>query len=172
MAVLLYRVDERLIHGQVVVGWGASLRPDLIVVVDDDLAGSAWEQELYTLGLPPEVTAAFTTVTEAREALPSWRSSPQRIIVLTRDIQTMSRLATDGILSGEEINLGGIHAAPGRRGVLPYLFLSPAEEEALEELVASGVSVSARDLPSSRRVECAELLGDDVARLASRREAR
>lgn len=172
MAVLLYRVDERLIHGQVVVGWGSVLRPDLIVVVDDDLAASSWEQELYTLGLPAEVSAAFMTVAEARAALDSWRASQRRIIVLTRDLQTMARLAGGGTLRGEEVNLGGIHAAPGRRAVLPYLFLSPAEEESLAELVASGASVSARDLPGSRRVECTELLRDDVARHGSRRGAR
>lgn len=153
------------------MGWGNTLRPDLIVVVDDDLAVSVWEQELYTLGLPLEVSAAFVTVEEARAQLDAWRSSPRRVIVLTRDIRTMSRLAAGGILSGEEVNLGGIHAAPGRRAVLPYLFLSPAEEEALVELVASGVSVSARDLPGSRRVEYRELLADDVVRHGSRRGA-
>ena len=44
MAVLLYRVDERLIHGQGVVGWGTRLHPNRIVVVDDELALSEWEQ--------------------------------------------------------------------------------------------------------------------------------
>ena len=51
MAIVLFRVDERLIPGQVVVGWGNQLHPDCFVVVDDDLAGSPWEQELYSLAL-------------------------------------------------------------------------------------------------------------------------
>lgn len=164
MPILLYRVDERLIHGQVVVGWGGKLHPDLIVVVDDDLAASSWEQDLYTLGLPGEVSAEFRSVDEARAELAVWRSSSRRIILLTRDVQTMLRLAAGGLLHGEDVNLGGIHASPGRRGVLPYLFLSPPEEAALAELAATGVSVSARDLPGSRRVECSELLRDDAAR--------
>ena len=44
--IVLFRVDERLIHGQVVIGWGHELRPERYVVVDDDLAESPWEQEL------------------------------------------------------------------------------------------------------------------------------
>jgi PTS system mannose-specific IIB component/fructoselysine and glucoselysine-specific PTS system IIB component len=60
MPIVLHRIDERLIHGQVVVGWGSQLHPDRIVVVDDDLSASTWEQELYVLGLPPEITAEFT----------------------------------------------------------------------------------------------------------------
>ena len=47
MPIVLFRVDERLIHGQVVVGWGSKLRPDRFLVVDAALATSEWEQELY-----------------------------------------------------------------------------------------------------------------------------
>ena len=54
MTVVLYRIDERLIHGQVVIGWGTQLHPDSYLVVDDALAASDWEQELYVLGLPEQ----------------------------------------------------------------------------------------------------------------------
>ncbi len=158
MPALLFRVDERLIHGQVVVGWGGVLHPDLIVVVDDDLAHSAWEQELYTLGLPPEIDAEFRDVAGAREELVGWRRGARRVIILTRDLRTMRLLAADGFLRGEEVNLGGIHFTPDRRAVLPYLFLNPEEEEALRQLATEGVVISARDLPGSRRVELPELL--------------
>jgi hypothetical protein len=76
MPVVLYRVDERLIHGQVVVGWGGPLNADRLIVVDDDLAASPWEQELYCLGVPAEFEAHFTTVAEAvgaGEEEPGWR---------------------------------------------------------------------------------------------------
>lgn len=164
MAILLYRVDERLIHGQVVIGWGSQLRPDLIVVVDDELATSEWEQELYTLGLPPEISAEFRSVDEARADLDAWRESRERVILLVRDLATIARLAEGGLLVGEEINLGGIHAAPGRRGILPYLFLSAEDEEILAELAASGHEVSARDLPNSRPVGAGEILGSESSR--------
>ena len=47
MPIALYRIDDRLIHGQVVVGWGQPLELRFIVLVDDDVAASEWEQELY-----------------------------------------------------------------------------------------------------------------------------
>lgn len=161
MAIELFRVDERLIHGQVVVGWGERLATDRIVVVDDQLSASEWEQELYRLGVPPTVTALFVPVEEARRSLPSWRSSPQRTIVLLRDVATLQRLARDGALAGEDVNLGGIHFAPGRVRVLPFLFLSPGERADLRQIAAGGVRIHARDLPSSRRVPLSELPGDD-----------
>ena len=52
MTLVLFRIDERLLHGQVIVGWGMRLGIDYYVVVDDDLAASEWEREIYSAGLP------------------------------------------------------------------------------------------------------------------------
>jgi mannose/fructose/N-acetylgalactosamine-specific phosphotransferase system component IIB len=158
MPIVLLRVDERLIHGQVVVGWGGPLHADRVVVADDAIAASPWEQELYCLGVPPEMEASFASVDEARGRIAEWRAGARRVIVLVRDVSGALRLAQGGALRGEEVNLGGIHHAEGRSRVLPYLHLGPGDGEALREIAASGAVVSARDLPASRRVPLAELL--------------
>ncbi|HEY0038173.1 MAG TPA: PTS sugar transporter subunit IIB [Longimicrobium sp.] len=157
MPIVLFRVDERLIHGQVVVGWGGPLHADRIVVADDEIAASPWEQELYCLGVPPEIDAVFVTVDEARRRIPEWKGG-RRVIVLVRDVTTARRVAEGGALAGEEVNLGGIHHAEGRTRVLPYLHLGPGDGDALREIAASGAEVSARDLPASRTVMLDELL--------------
>lgn len=159
MSVLLFRVDERLIHGQVVVGWGAVLHPDRIVVVDDLLADSPWEQELYAMGVPAEMKAEFVSVTDAADRLPGWKHEAERVVLLTRNVSTMQRLAESGQLQGEEVNIGGIHHAPGRTQVLRYVFLSPQDREGLESLSSRGAHVVARDLPGARGVELDELVG-------------
>jgi mannose/fructose/N-acetylgalactosamine-specific phosphotransferase system component IIB len=163
MSVVLFRVDERLIHGQVVLGWGGRLHPQRIVVVDDDLAASSWEQELYGLGVPPDMEAQFATVDAARDSLGEWQAGDERVFVLTRDVGTMRRLAAGGLLRGADVNIGGIHHAPGRREALPYVFLSGTESSALRALADDGAHVSARDLPGTRAVELNELLEGDVA---------
>jgi mannose/fructose/N-acetylgalactosamine-specific phosphotransferase system component IIB len=157
MAIVLFRVDERLIHGQVVVGWGGPLHADRIVVADDEIAASPWEQELYCLGVPPEIQAEFATVGEARERVAEWKRGG-RVIVLVRDVATARRVGEGGALAGVEVNLGGIHHAEGRTRVLPYLHLGPGDGDALREIAASGAEVSARDLPASRKVMLDELL--------------
>jgi PTS system mannose-specific IIB component/fructoselysine and glucoselysine-specific PTS system IIB component len=160
MPIQLLRVDERLIHGQVVVGWGNVLHPDHIVVVDDDLAASEWEQELYTLGLPPHISAGFVSVAAARDKLPEWDQGKPRIIILTRDVGTMARVAEDGALAGRDVNIGGIHYAPGRTEVLSYLYLDNAERAALSRLVAEGTRTTAQDLPGGRRFSVEKLLAN------------
>ncbi len=157
MPIVLFRVDERLIHGQVVIGWGHHLRPDRYVVVDDELASSDWEQDLYRLGAGDSI-ADFCTVDTARERLAEWRAESKRTIVLTGDIRTMRRLAADRLLDGERVNLGGIHHGPGRAEVLSYLHLTDEDRHDLRAMTAEGVSVSARDLPDAHRVQLANLL--------------
>jgi mannose/fructose/N-acetylgalactosamine-specific phosphotransferase system component IIB len=158
VSIVLYRVDERLIHGQVVLGWGPRIRPDLIVVVDDDLAASTWEQDLYALGLPAEMEAEFVSVDTAIEELPAWQEGDERVVFLTRDIATMTRLARSGLLQGAEVNIGGIHHAPGRTRVLRYVFLSDQERDELRALSDQGVLVTARDLPGAHPVDLDHLV--------------
>ena len=157
MPIVLFRVDERLIHGQVVIGWGQELRPDRYVVVDAQLAESGWEQELYRLGASNK-EVLFVTVEEARARLPEWREAPARSILLTKDIATMRRLSEGRMLEGAAVNLGGIHHGPGRDEVLTYLHLTEGDREDLRAIEAGGAKVTARDLPDTIRVGLGALL--------------
>ena len=159
MPIVLCRVDERLIHGQVVVGWGTNLHAGRIVVADDELAESSWEQELYRAGVPDEVETTFLSLDDAAARIEALQEDALRTILLLRDVEGLKRLAAPLAAAGVEVNLGGIHHAEGRERVLPYLFLSAREREALRSVGASGVRLSARDLPGSRRVSLSELVG-------------
>ena len=116
MAIELFRIDDRLIHGQVVVGWGQPLDLTFIVLVDDEVASSEWEQELYRMGVPPEMDVHFHTVDEAAERLTGYQQDERRGALLTGDIETMARLIdqsikrplADAILFGELKAGGGI----------------------------------------------------------------
>jgi mannose/fructose/N-acetylgalactosamine-specific phosphotransferase system component IIB len=153
----LYRIDDRLIHGQVVVGWGQPLDLGFIVLVDDEVAASDWEQELYRMGVPPEMDVYFDSVESAAGHLAGYRRDPRHGLLLTGDIETMARLVAlaDGIGS---VNLGGIHHRPGRTQRLRYVFLSGAEESQLQALQRLGVAISAQDVPASRPLPLPEVL--------------
>lgn len=157
MPISLIRVDERLIHGQVVVGWGGQLRPERYVVVDALVAGSDWEQELYGLGVPEGVEVLFLGPGEAAGHLEDWRTSAIKTVLLTRDIQTMVELSRGGGLRGEEVNLGGLHAKKGRSEVLPYLYLDAEDFDGLRVLEEAGVTITAQDLPGASKVPLAAL---------------
>ena len=157
MPIELFRIDDRLIHGQVVVGWGQPLDVGFIVLVDDEVATSEWEQELYRLGVPPGMSVHFETVAEAADRYARYNGERRVGILLTKDIETMRRLAAI-VPQLRSINLGGLHYSAGRVQKLRYVFLSPGEEQVLRELATRGVEVTAQDVPATRPVSLDALL--------------
>jgi PTS system mannose-specific IIB component/fructoselysine and glucoselysine-specific PTS system IIB component len=155
MTVALFRVDERLIHGQVVVGWGRRLRPRRVIVVHDGIAASVAEQEIYRSGLPAGIDAQFWSESAAVEWLPEIMESDEPAFVLTEDLPTMWRLAAGGVPIAE-VNVGGLHAAPGRERVLPYVCLGAEDVQRIRDLEAAGVRVTAQDVPTAAPVRLLE----------------
>lgn len=152
MSIDLFRIDDRLIHGQVLVGWGARLGLEYYVVVDDALAGSEWEQELYASALPDGITAEFLRVDEAIRRFDELdgRSGPGAL--LTRGTAVMRELAEAGLLEGRRVNVGGLHDGPDRERVLDFVYLGPGEREDLKTISARAARVTARDLPTAAEV--------------------
>jgi PTS system mannose-specific IIB component/fructoselysine and glucoselysine-specific PTS system IIB component len=164
MGIEIFRVDDRLIHGQVVVGWGQPLDVRFIVLVDDEVAASAWEQDLYRMGVPEEMEVAFESVGSAIERMDVMLDDPRGVgILLTADVGTMQRLVA-GSARIRRVNLGGIHHRAGRVQRMRYIFLSPDEEAALLAMQEGGVQVEAQDVPAAAPVPLAEILAGDGAR--------
>jgi len=156
VTLVLNRIDDRLIHGQVVVGWGQPMDIRFIVLVNDDVAASDWEQELYRMGVPPEMTVYFHDVPGALVKLDEYRADPRAGILLTGDIPTMRQLVERGRVT--EVNVGGIHSRPGREQRLRYVFLSLDEASELRAMAAAGATVTAQDVPGARPVPLGDLL--------------
>lgn len=160
MPVDLYRIDDRLIHGQVVVGWGQPLNIGLIILVDDEVACCDWEQDLYRMGVPPEIELVFADVATAIRDHTKYASDPRHSILLTGNVAPMHALVT-AVGNVRQVNVGGLHHRPGRLQKLRYVFLSEDEERELRRLASSGVKVTAQDVPGARPVPMDEILGTD-----------
>ena len=152
MGIVLCRVDDRLVHGQVVIGWGRPLGVEFIALVDEGVAASPWEQDLYRMAVPPDIEVRFATVAEAVSQLATWNGNAHRSLILTGDVETMAALHRAAPAVVHRINLGGIHHRPGRRERLPYLYLSDDELRGLVALEAEGAEITAQDLPTSTPV--------------------
>ncbi len=155
MSIALYRVDDRLIHGQVVVGWAQPLHVGFIVLVDHTVRGSAWEQDLYRMGVPPDIEVVFASTAEATARLPVWERDPRVGILVAGDIDTLAALSTNG-LRVRRITIGGLHHRPGRSERLRYVYLSDDEVAKLRALAAQGIEVTAQDVPTAAPVPLGE----------------
>jgi len=151
---LLVRVDDRLLHGQVALGWGLRLQPSLYLIADERAATDPWERQAYD-ALAPE-----------RARVEAWAPSrlgsdagslPPETILLFRDLASLDEAFRAGFDPDQEINLGGIHALPGSRELLPFLHLLPEAERLLAEMLVQGRRFFAQELPGAPRTEGEQL---------------
>ncbi|HLQ67594.1 MAG TPA: PTS sugar transporter subunit IIB [Candidatus Limnocylindrales bacterium] len=157
MPLVLARVDDRLIHGQVAYGWGKALHPTLFLVVSDTLAADPDRACLYLFAVPEGAAGRVVSVDEALAPDARAAAERERTVLLFSGLEEPLRLVEAGYpLSA--LNLGGMHHAPGKEAVLPYLFLDGADRERLRRLDARGVSIAAQDLPANPAHPLAELL--------------
>jgi PTS system mannose-specific IIB component/fructoselysine and glucoselysine-specific PTS system IIB component len=158
MSLALVRLDDRLIHGQVVVGWGQPLNAAFIVLVDDEVRGSEWEQDLYRMGVPATMEVVFASISEAERRLPEWEADARPGILLTGDIDTMAAVVAAAAGRIRRVNVGGVHHRAGRTERLRYVYLTEEEAAKLRRLASNGIEVAAQDVPTARAVPIGEFL--------------
>jgi mannose/fructose/N-acetylgalactosamine-specific phosphotransferase system component IIB len=146
--LLLARIDDRLIHGQVAYGWARALGATLLTIVSDGLRARPADAELYLLATPEGAEALVVSVAEALRPEFLRRVESAETILLFPGTDEPLRLS-DGGFPLREINVGGLHHAPGRREVLPFVYLDDADTARLRALAARGVRIMARDLPTN-----------------------
>lgn len=158
MPLRLLRVDDRLVHGQVVLGWGRPLAARFIVLVDDAVRHSDWEQSLYRMAVPDDVELIFADVPEAVAHLGEWAHDARPGMLLTADVRTMAALHDALPAIVHQINLGGLHHRPGRAERLRYIYLTPDDESLLRDLEHHGAEITAQDVPTAPPVRLDALL--------------
>jgi PTS system mannose-specific IIB component len=146
--IVLVRVDNRLLHGQILEAWIPRLRADRVVVADDEAADSPLAQAAMCLCIPPELSVDIQPVRGID--YPRLAADPQRSLLLLRDISDLSRAHASGLSSrlAPTVNVGNVHFADGRHPVTPSVFLSRGEVQALRSLAGEGFAVEARAIPA------------------------
>lgn len=152
--ISLVRVDNRLIHGQVIEAWLPHLRATRIVVADDVSARDALSRAAMSLAVPPTVEVEVRPLDEVDFA--GLSEDDSQTLVLLRDVGDVER-ARQGGLSATPLNLGNVHFIEGRRRLSPSVFLSQGELDLLKMLSESGFSVEARAVPNERALGLDEL---------------
>jgi mannose/fructose/N-acetylgalactosamine-specific phosphotransferase system component IIB len=162
--IALVRVDNRLVHGQVLEAWLPALDAQGILVADDEAAGNVLARSAMGLAIPPGVSFVVLRLEAAAELLRPGGKGPQasRTLVLLRDVRDAVLLHERGVLM-PRLNIGNIHFATGRRQVSASVFLDERELSQLEQLGRAGTQVELRAVPSEPPLR----LGDIKARFAA-----
>jgi len=151
MTLKLVRVDDRLIHGQVVAIWLKALGAKRIIVVDDRTASDEFLRDVLVYAAPPGVPVEVLDVTRGTERVRQFVTDPEPVFVLMRSPLTAVSLREAGI-EFPLLNVGGIGAGPGRKPLYRNISASPEEITAMRRLEEMGTRVELRIVEQDRPV--------------------
>lgn len=141
------RVDNRLIHGQVVEAWVPYISAHNILVGNDDLARDELQQEIMSLAIPRAVDSAFLSIDElVADARLAGSGRDSTLILFSTCLDV--RRAFDKGLKLPTLNVGNLHYATGKRQLSPSVSLGPDDESCLRYLQDKGVELDFRCVPN------------------------
>ena len=149
------RIDNRLIHGQVVEAWLPGLKVARVVVADDEAAHSPLMKVAMGLAVPPELEVDILPLRDTPFA--PYAADKVKTLLLLRDIPSLVEARKLG-LPQTRINLGNVHHGPMRKAVSTSVFLNAEEMEQLKQLHEDGWDIEARGVPSERPVTFSEMV--------------
>lgn len=147
--IVLIRIDDRLIHGQVMTAWVKSTKATKIIIVDDVVAKDDFMKKVLTMAAPPGITVEVYGVEEASVALREDSPVEEKIVVLVKVPDTVEGLINNGV-GIKDIIVGGIGAAPGRKKLYKNISISEGEKQSFLNLIENGVEVNIRIVPDDR----------------------
>lgn len=154
--IVLARIDDRLIHGQVVVSWLRHVNANEIIVIDDEVANDKFLKEIMIAAAPSIVKAKVLTINEVTEYLRQ-DSEEERIILLCKLPQTFEKLIENKIKIST-INLGGIGSSKIRKQIFKSISLSDKEIESLKNIENLGTDVEIQILPNDKTKKIREVI--------------
>jgi len=145
------RIDDRLIHGQIVTAWCKTLNISEIVAIDDDLAANPTLQSIMLMGIPSHYKPHVVTFNEAQTIF-SEETNGNRLFVI-RLPQDLSKLR-EHLKKCETIYIGNAAKRPDSefnltKGGGGVLFLSRDDVKLMDELTADGIIITAQTVPNT-----------------------
>jgi mannose/fructose/N-acetylgalactosamine-specific phosphotransferase system component IIB len=157
VSVELLRVDDRLVHGQVVEGWLKALRINHIVVASDAVEADETQKALYMLAVPHGVKLSCMSVVAAAQAWKTGIWKDDKVLILIATPQDVLRMLQNGAPI-KSVNVGGMHFREGRVQVLKAVSLDEQDVAVLQELAQARVILEARPLPLDEPINVAACL--------------
>lgn len=154
--VVFIRIDDRLIHGQVVEGWVNFLKATGIFVADDSVASNALQRSIMEISVPQGLGVSIGRVEDICEQVRTSESSKDRVILLFSNPSAVLRALNLG-LRCRELNIGGMRFVPGKRKLIDVLAVDDQDLDALREIAAKGVKVSVQAVPSQKPLSLEKL---------------
>lgn len=151
MEVKFIRIDERLVHGQVITSWAKKYNINRIVVVDDDVARDPFMSQVITLSAQAGMEIKILTVGDAVSYLQNDKSAANVMLLFKHPSSVLALMQAGYNLS--EVNLGNLGSSPTRKRISKNVSLSEEEIETVKQIQALGARVYLQMVPADQQID-------------------
>jgi mannose/fructose/N-acetylgalactosamine-specific phosphotransferase system component IIB len=151
--VRFLRIDDRLLHGQVIVGWLPVLDVPFLVVSNQKVAQDPVRQDMMSLTVPDGVTLLFRAPADPLDSI-TFTEETMMVVASPKD-------AWECLQSGirpDRLNVGGMHAREGKQELLEALHVSEEDREYFDKIIKSGIVPEFQPTPQNDPVLLTEVL--------------
>ncbi|WP_320170107.1 PTS sugar transporter subunit IIB [Maridesulfovibrio sp.] len=142
------RIDNRLVHGQIIETWLPYTHARHIIVVDDSVADDSLQQQIMSLAIPQSVTCSFSRVEDLNARLMAVPCEQRGSMIILFSSCADVRRALEAGFSFNSVNIGNIHYGPGKKQISPSVALSSDDESCLHYFKGRGIELDFRCVPN------------------------
>lgn len=143
--IILTRIDNRLIHGQVATQWSGAIGINLILVANDEVASNPMRQGLMDMAAPSYAGTRYWTIEKTINTIHR-ASDAQKIFIIVDNPQDVLKLVEGGVPI-KQLNVGNMHMSEGKRQVATSVAIDDADAEAFRKLRDLGVEIFIQRTP-------------------------
>lgn len=144
--IVLTRIDNRLIHGQVATQWCGTIGANLILVANDNVAGDKLRQSLMDMAAPNYATTRYWTLEKTISTI--HKASARQLIFIVCETPSDVLKLVEGGVPIKKVNIGNMHMAQGKRQVAGSVAVDDKDVAAFAKLRELGVELEIRRIPS------------------------
>jgi len=150
VAIEVVRIDDRLIHGQIVQGWLKVIEVNKILLVSDEVAGDKMQQILLSMAMPGNVQLVIKSVKDASYELSNDVYDKDKLMILFSNPQDIVKMIENGV-KFKSVNVGGMHFSHGKTQILKNLSVDKQDVMSFLKLIENNIELESRILPSDER---------------------
>jgi len=154
--IVLVRIDNRLIHGQVATAWTNFVGANLLVVPNDDVAKNEMRQSLMDMATPQGVQTRYFSVQKTIDVI--HKASDKQIIgLIVETPQDVLRLAEGGVPISM-VNIGNMHMEPGKKQISKAVCVNQDDIDVFKKLSSMGIKLEIQRVPAEGKEDILKLI--------------
>lgn len=150
--IKLFRVDHRLLHGQVAFSWTSTLGADCILIANDAVMKDDLRKTSIKLAKPAGVKLVIKNIEDSIQALNSGVTDKYKLFIVVESVDDAYKLASN-CKQIKSLNLGGTKPREGTRNISKAINVTQHEEGLIKEMIDQGIDVEIRMVPSDTSID-------------------